>query len=564
MRTFCRYLWKEWRDQRTIVLGFALILPALLLLVRWLVPGRDIVGDALFPWVVAAGSGSIALLSVGSDLIPGEERRGTIAFLRRMPDGLLPPFLAKVVLFVAAVAGFCAYGWLLATWIGRVDGAQDHRWTKWIPWLLALLPWVLAVSCWLPRGSLALPGTALFLAVLAAPLAWIGWHSRYLPSWLLVPGNLALVSAPLALLVAALSFARFRRFGRGPLAAAWRGALLTLLAAVPLYADVGLRVHRWQTLDVEAGTLRLSPIAYVGPGGRLAFLNASNLVDGGYNPTHAIVVDLETGAYREGAALYDDFVPHWWIEPVFGWAPITTPVDLVPLNEVFTQRRGDLWLRWLDGRTGETVDSGWRSMLSAGLREQVDAARRASTTVRLPDGRRAWFAFGKVRWTTRDGEVREADPGFAVQRAEPCGAGYRLKGEKLSARFDLREERFLDEGERDPLPVDLPDGRFLRLEEGRLFAVDPRTGEREQLPGTFRTLAPAGYTPGDVAIRLVDGERFATYREGVWRRTAALPKGSMSPRLLAALDEDTLLVLTDRAVYRLRFGSEERERLFPR
>ena len=45
-------------------------------------------------------------------------------------------------------------------------------------------------------------------ALLAAPLFWIAWRSRYLPSWLLVPGNVTLVSAPLALLVAAFSFAR--------------------------------------------------------------------------------------------------------------------------------------------------------------------------------------------------------------------------------------------------------------------------------------------------------------------------------------------------------------------
>jgi len=38
----------------------------------------------------------------------------------------------------------------------------------------------------------------------------------------------------------------------------------------------------------------------------------------------------------------------------------------------------------------------------------------------------------------------------------------------------------------------------------------------------------------------------------------------MSPRLLAVLDGDTLLALTGHAVFRVRLGSEERERLFPR
>ena len=90
------YIWKEWRDHRTVVFGIAICVPLLLLIARFALP-QNVVASEVFVQVAAWGTLAIAVLALGSDLVPGEVRRGRIPFLARMPADLGVAFAAKLV-----------------------------------------------------------------------------------------------------------------------------------------------------------------------------------------------------------------------------------------------------------------------------------------------------------------------------------------------------------------------------------------------------------------------------------------------------------------------------------
>ncbi|MHC4849202.1 MAG: hypothetical protein ACYTEG_12200, partial [Planctomycetota bacterium] len=75
-----RYLWKEWRDHRVVVVGIALAVPLLLLMARFFVP-QHFLDDPIFAQSGAWGALAITMLAFASDLVPGESRRGRLVFL---------------------------------------------------------------------------------------------------------------------------------------------------------------------------------------------------------------------------------------------------------------------------------------------------------------------------------------------------------------------------------------------------------------------------------------------------------------------------------------------------
>src|SRR5262245_17401313 len=113
MKILKLYLWKEWRDQRTAVLALALLLPAAILATAFFVPLRSL-RDPLALLCAASAASRLSLLAIGSDLLPGELRRGRVRFLERLPSGLPAAFAAKLAFLLATVGGAGLYAVVLA------------------------------------------------------------------------------------------------------------------------------------------------------------------------------------------------------------------------------------------------------------------------------------------------------------------------------------------------------------------------------------------------------------------------------------------------------------------
>ncbi|HEX5137934.1 MAG TPA: hypothetical protein VFY93_13235 [Planctomycetota bacterium] len=361
------HLWKEWRDHRAVILGIAALLPPVLFAAMLLIP-EDVVA---LPTAGAAAGLAAAAFALGADLVPGEIRRGTMLFLKRLPSGLGAVFAAKAVLLVGAIAASATLGYGIGSLAQKVAGrpAAALDWT-YAPEALAVALWVFAVAMWLPRGELAVPATALCLGVFLLPMhLLLEWNpGMKLPAAAMSVGRWALV--PGALLVAWLSF-RGRRFG-GPWGSAWRGLLVTLVLFTPAWGYVANRAAEWRRFDPRDPECRLED-GFVGVGGRYVFVNARC---GG--PNHAILVDLAEGSSIGIGAPRDEFRV-----PARGWLA-TVPV--VAHAEESTRDRRHVWENYYDGATGGRFKSGWSDMRI----DEVEVMRRrpvkSPPDVKLPEG----------------------------------------------------------------------------------------------------------------------------------------------------------------------------------
>jgi len=346
------HLWKEWRDHRAVILGIVALLPPVIFAALLLIPE----GTVALPTAGAAIGLAAAAFALGADLIPGEVRRGTLMFLRRLPGGLGAVFAAKAILLVGALVLSTALGFGAASLAEKVAGrpAVALDWT-YAPEALGAALWIFAVAMWLPRGELAVPATALCLGAFVLPMRLLlEWNPGLkLPASAMDVGRWALV--PGALLVAWLSF-RGRRFG-GAWGSAWRGLAVTLALFTPAWGYVADRAGDWRHFDPRDAACRLD-WGLVGVGGRYAFLNARC---GG--PNHALVVDLETGSWRAVGTPGDRFecLPGTWI----GGQPV------VAHTEESTRDSRHVWQNYYDGATGERFKSGWSDMRM----EDVEARR---------------------------------------------------------------------------------------------------------------------------------------------------------------------------------------------
>jgi hypothetical protein len=213
---------------------------------------------------------------------------------------------------------------------------------------------------WLPRGELAVPATALCLGAFVLPMhLMLEWNPGLkLPAAALDAGRWALV--PGALLVAWLSW-RGRRFG-GAWGSAWRGLLVTLLLFTPAWGYVGRKAADWRHLDPNDPKFRMS-WAYVGEGGRYAFVNAQC---GG--PGHAILVDLESAGWRDVGDPRDYFD----VPPCERGTMQSVVTHVVKASDASTRGRRKIWEHHYDGATGERFKSGWSDMRL----EEVEVRRK--------------------------------------------------------------------------------------------------------------------------------------------------------------------------------------------
>ncbi|MFI5401465.1 MAG: hypothetical protein ACHQ1G_00800 [Planctomycetota bacterium] len=358
------HLWKEWRDHRAVILGIVALLPPVIFAALLLIPE----GVVALPTAGAAAGLAVVALALGADLVPGEVRRGTLMFLRRLPGGLGPVFLAKAVLLLGALLLSGALGFGAANLAQRVAGrpALALDWT-YAPEALAVVLWIFAVAMWLPRGELAVPATALCLGAFILPMhLLLEWNPGLkLPASAMTVGQWALI--PGALLVAWLSW-RGRRFG-GAWGSAWRGLLVTLLLFTPAWGYVADKASDWRYFDPRDPICRLHR-GWVGVGGRYAFLNGRAP---GSRPNHAILVDLQTGEWRKVGAPGDYF-------SVKAYRPeATQPVvaHVVDASDVSTREQRRVWEDYYDGATAERFKSGWSHLrideVAARLRRPVKA-----------------------------------------------------------------------------------------------------------------------------------------------------------------------------------------------
>ncbi|MFI5401464.1 MAG: hypothetical protein ACHQ1G_00795 [Planctomycetota bacterium] len=593
MRLLGTYLWKEWRDHRAVLVGMVVAVPALLVVMGFSLPrtALDVASQrAGFAALASFACFVLFVVSLAADLVPGEARRGHRWFLERLPGGLGAAFRGKLVLFVAGAAFFATYGYLAAALSCRIVAGD---WPSLlspttVTWILAdIALWVFAVSCALPRGALSLPAAGALALLLALPVL-VCWQfdpwGRPKHWWdgaplLALWGFGAIVAARVA----------FRRPG---FLGAGRACLVVgAVCALPYWADAA---HDAYLIGVNSRPVIMG--GFVGEGGRYAFLNRGrrDTVDrSGWSERidfPPVIVDLETGAVREmpyvsswDSILYFESCPQRYVT-LLRWTRSNGAYSTGLDRQVF------------DARTAEPAQP---------TPDDLNAAQRATTPRRLPDGRRVWSTGGRLEAGAQDG------PGAVLADkwgwGQECGLGF-SHGKFL---YDPWRQRVYDRGSFglkgyyglwirpgrwlvkkndspelfDPdtrtlslaiglkkmvSPMMLDDGRVFGRDGERVILVDPETGATAEpnLPPGFHIMDPMGSirrTPdGRRVFVLWDGKSrgaFARYDpESGTFATTAITDGY--PTLRGCATDDTAIVTNLDALLRLRFGSEEREEIW--
>ncbi len=567
MSTFGRYLWKEWRDHRAVVLGIAICVPLLLLIARFALP-LNVVESEVFVHVAAWGTLAIAILALGSDLVPGEARRGRISFLARMPSDLGVAYSAKLFFLLSAIIVSTSYGFFSGALVaGWPDDGMEFLGG---PVLLVLYaaPWIFAVSCWLPRGALALPATGLALALFVLPfyLAHL-WFPTFSPT----TGDIVFWGAALgvgAFVVAWVSFTRGYRYGRGFLSAGWRGLAVTLLVFTPAYAYGGYRLHEWRTIDPASDDFRIVRFLR-GPSGETYFVNSRmNLRAGAQRPYHALVVNAEDASWRVEGTVDMAFEPTEWI----GWAEGT---PIVHIDDVSTVTRDEknpewakMWRTYYDTATGRRIKSGW----SNGAGPAVLGALAAN----VPGYRRGWRrqsmqGMGHYVYERSSGRARLEDP--YRRKIYPALPGMRVlirEGRWLIRKYG-RDKRwsFYDPDTQEREETDLtgvkgvlPDGRVVSKGESRWIVSTPESGEHEVLA-----------LPSRHSISLIRGRWFRVWsddglvvaRLDLETLQFVAARGMTNGFVPHMIDGDSVIGIEDeRRIVRVFAGSDKREVIFPR
>jgi hypothetical protein len=595
MRLLGTYLWKEWRDHRAVLVGMVLAVPLLLVVMGLSLPRTALDGSDVYASNKRSGFAAMAALacfalfvvSLATDLVPGEARRGHRWFLERLPGGLGAAFRGKLGIFALGGALFAAYGYLAAAVMCRVVAGEwpsppSLGTPTWIIAIVAL--WTFAVSCSLPRGALSLPAVAALALLLALPaiLLWMLGPWRSTDAWVRwESGALWAAGGVVAAWVA------FRR--RGLLRAGRACLAVGAVCAMPYWADAAHDAWDWHRKSVV-----VIEHSFLGEGGAYAFVNRAREGVGGGSPVAPVIVDLRDGSAREVGTRLCRF-------DAAGCAPPHhLPYRFAYLWDAGT--RNDL--SYYDTRTATE-----RARMTE---EDWSAARRARPIWRFADGRTAWWNGARLVV----GEVEE--PGvrhggspcglgletwtprgyydFGRERYYPC-RGLALRGEHVWVRpggwltrkrtehrlFDPDANAFspaLGFAEKDEVRAILDDGRVVvfRSGDGTLL-VAPEDGAvtRIAMPKGFEN--GAIFEPGGAPMRTPDGGRiFMLYRDGRIEtppgpyRSACVRQDGDAFVATAALDgcvaflgcptDDEVIVHDDRAIYRLRFGSDVKEEIW--
>jgi len=438
MRRIVVGLWKEARDQRTILLALLVVLPLLVFAVGWAfgdqIPRPTFAAHALFVVPIAL---ALFLIAVASELFGGERRRGTLDFARRLPRGLVSAFAAKLAAYLTGSLLFAAWGWCVACvgclLFGPADATgellritvdqPDFVVTACCLALVALGVWILLVSTWIPQGGAAVLGAGLLLSLLALPVVLALKESPWLVNQLR-PRRLGELVVPLAfcaglpLLVLALSFLRGNRFLSSAWSPAWRGLALLAVLASGGYAVGASALERALTIDPSHPEFRILG-GCVGVGGRYAYVSVNRGLQpwhGGNDrhegtPCQPWIIDLETGTHRRAG----DYQEVWLTmgENRHALQPIVRRVGMT----------GDS-ATWIDAATTTA-----RKVLPHMVRTpEIHAWEREALALL------SWHrdAEGRALWFEGDVLIREGDPvpkdlsyrGRLTRRGAPIGGGW--------------------------------------------------------------------------------------------------------------------------------------------
>ncbi len=301
MRVWTRHLWKEWREQRTMLASLVALTLALVLGTARFVPRTEL-SDDLLPFVAAMlTAGAVAVL-VNGEILGRDAGHTRHRALERLPRGVATAFRAKLA-FVLVVAGIATLlGWGVGTLAVHVRpaGTPSAAVTGLNPFLVLLTLfglWTFAVSPWAPRPSLAFPiAFVIVAAALTAPV-WLVVEAGYRETigewWALV----ALLAVG-AVASAAVAF-RARGLGRPT----WRSALRGLAVAVGFLAPIpGWAAHCYAsrfTIDPNSNNFELWSAVVTDDGNHVIACGGKR--DRWSLPSSAtvFVVDLDTGEWSQ-------------------------------------------------------------------------------------------------------------------------------------------------------------------------------------------------------------------------------------------------------------------------
>ncbi len=518
---------KEARDQRAVFLGVALALPVLTFLAFWAFGDRlsaasatDVAG-AVLPVALI-----LFVLGVASDLGAGEVRRGTVAFLRRTPNGLSTAFFAKAIALALGAAAILA--WQAAVLLGAhglLGAGPGAGFLETLragvlcpPTILVLLlaGWVFLASTWLRHGGVAIVLAPLLAGALGLPaVLWARSHAllaRWLAHDLGVASLLVVVVALLPLLAAGVAFVRGRRHVGSGFAAVVGGLAVLVVLGGSAYAYAGLRLHG--LLDFapgDADVVLAQPL--LSPSGRVAWLEAARVLDAPareLTATRAWRIDLSDGA----AVPAGD-----WGEPTEAPRARGTWGSLVPQPRLVRYRAGVLdggpVVDWLDAESGaalKTVPVGVDPPDVSGWRRE---AARLASRVRDAQGRRVWLR-------ASDGAIeREGEEGPPAARPSevpffagiPGGwLGYDARSKTVTLDATSGEVRTLDRPGWTVVTWLSPAHGLAWGPEARVF--DLATGESAPVRGR-----PAG---AGILLGAVDRDRVLVAGGGPGARRATL------------------------------------------
>jgi hypothetical protein len=394
--TFWNHLWKEWRDHRRTVVAFWILLLVGTAVLSFVIPEAYLASGALSS-VVLSGSMMLAVVAVCTELIPGEAKRNTIAFLARTPHGLQTAFWAKATVVVLSIGVFAGSAWIVSS-LFRVAALppeiHEHLtvlssgMTHFAVGLLVCAMWSLAISCWTPSGLLAIPAVGFlafpyYLWVREDPhmLKVFPWQSH------------VYLQVVAAVVVAWGSFVWGRRFGRSGLAATWRGITLTAAGSLPFWTCLVVWHADFHSVDPQK-SMRIRN-GYLGSGGRLAFLNTKR---NQHYPVISLIADLQTGEWRQfgksGSAFRSQCRLDGHSSNGFGMHDL-----LLHYQEKISG------YSYVNGRTGDKLGHTPNRSWHPKLLKQGRASKRRNTPLRMPDGRRLWIFDRRIEVETEDGDL---------------------------------------------------------------------------------------------------------------------------------------------------------------
>ena len=442
MRAVLTGLWKEWRDQRGMVLAVLIALPVLVLSAAWAFGGKvaapQFAGLAL---LVLPSAQALFLIAVASELFGSERRRGTLALVQRLPAGLGRSLASKLLGYALGTLLSLAWGAVVGVvacvlfgpagaageMLMRLGAAEEALLPLLIVSLFVFGCWVLLLSTWVPQGGAAVLGAALLLGLLALPTALLlqdhVWLVARTAAWLAQDGGARLVLpfselAGAALLALAVSHLRGQRRLASAWSPAWRGLALVGVLAAGGYAYGAVVVARELDVDPAAASFRMQDV-FVAEGGRYAYVNAHageapwwqyreenrGRFDFG-TPIKPFLVDLTDGSARAVGEFGEG-----WVKPWYGGYES----QQLPASHVLHCLVDGQQVTWYDAPKGQPLKTVWHTLEN----DEIRAWRRS---VRA---QQAWHrdAEGRALWVDEDGAiVREGDalPPATTRRTPPA------------------------------------------------------------------------------------------------------------------------------------------------